>query len=751
MAIVLDLRQGAPAEDQLIYIKEQLERHLTELEDSVGGVKSVETVLMDDNTIKLIITDNDGNKTEEEIRNAAGVKNIITQYYLSESYLDQSGGEWTESQPAWADGYYLWQRTKITWDDGTSSSTTPRLLTAVNDACERATTAQTTAGEAKTTATAAQATANAAQTSASAARTAAEEAKSSATAAATAASAAQTRADDAYTYAGQAKSAADDADAHALTAKNRADEAYTYAGQAATSASEAKTQATAATSYANGALTGLSTVQDVIGVLDWAQKNAQYTLTSDTDIVPGKTYWTRSGSGTEADPYTYAPVVNPVKTQLSNYYEISGVDEAMADYINTHLALLEDGLYVLSDNSGWKVRIANDGVYIIDPQGNTATKYKDAVTLGNDDGSQSYQYLDYHSMQLIDKEGSPYFYISDLRDSSGYVIIEEYFRTDGISNRFTTMLKISEVLDISAYGVSDPPVYSINYKTITFDEVPAKKVAGVYVRYKTNDRNAKAFTLGTRDQFGVVGPMSFAEGDNITASGLYSHAEGSFTIAHGESSHAEGDSTNAGGKNSHAEGYHSMANGLRSHAQNFETIASGLNQTALGRYNIEDNDDTYSVIIGNGTNDNNRSNALTVDWQGNVWAGGTVTAEDMTDAEITNFIDRIPGGSSLLDYEVVPVTLTNDYTLASWGYIKAYRFGYICMLTFSGLKRSTATTSNTQFASIPFTVMENMTTSAVDGAGDTAIVQAMKDTSEIYINAANANANYFGQLIFIVG
>ena len=199
MAIVLDLRQGAPAEDQLIYIKEQLERHLTELEDSVGGVKSVETVLMDDNTIKLIITDNDGNKTEEEIRNAAGVKNIITQYYLSESYLDQAGGEWTESQPAWADGYYLWQRTKITWDDGTSSSTTPRLLTAVNDACERATTAQTTAGEAKTTATAAQAKANAAQTSASAARTAAEEAKSSATAAATAASAAQTRADDAYT------------------------------------------------------------------------------------------------------------------------------------------------------------------------------------------------------------------------------------------------------------------------------------------------------------------------------------------------------------------------------------------------------------------------------------------------------------------------------------------------------------------------------------------------------------------------
>ena len=201
--------------------------------------------------------------------------------------------------------------------------------------------------------------------------------------------------------------AAENAQTDAERAHYAAEQAETDAAEAKTSAGEAKTQATAATNYANGALTGLSTVQDVIGVLDWAQKNAQYSLTADTDIVPGKTYWTRSGSGTEADPYTYAPVVSPVKTQLSNYYEISGVDEAMADYINTHLAMLDDGLYVLSDGSGWKVRIANDGVYIVDPQGNTATKYKDAVTLGNDDGSQSYQYLDYHSMQLIDKEGNP--------------------------------------------------------------------------------------------------------------------------------------------------------------------------------------------------------------------------------------------------------------------------------------------------------------------------------------------------------
>jgi len=421
MAIVLDLRQGAPAEDQLIYIKEQLERHLTELEDSVGGVKSVETVLMDDNTIKLIITDNDGNKTEEEIRNAAGVKNIITQYYLSESYLDQSGGEWTESQPAWVDGYYLWQRTKITWDDGTSSSTTPKLLTAVNDACERATTAQTTAGEAKTTATAAQATANAAQTSASAARTAAEEAKSSATAAATAASAAQTRADDAYTYAGQAKSAADDADAHALTAKNRADEAYTYAGQAATSAAEASQQATVATTYANSALTQLSTVEDVVGVLNWMQTHGKYKPTSDQAVVEDKAYWSLTTVTTPATnpresgyferkeitdegttSYIYEPTLDSTVTTGKTYYTISRVEEvaedtnphdlgyleladineAVSDYINARLALTDKGLYVVggdTENEGYKILLASDGMTVYDAQGVAVSKFGENI------------------------------------------------------------------------------------------------------------------------------------------------------------------------------------------------------------------------------------------------------------------------------------------------------------------------------------------------------------------------------------
>lgn len=96
------------------------------------------------------------------------------------------------------------------------------------------------------------------------------------------------------------------------------------------------------------------------------------------------------------------------------------------------------------------------------------------------------------------------------------------------------------------------------------------------------------------------------------------------------SSVAEGENTSAYGYAAHSEGYQTQANADYSHAQNENTIANRRAQTTVGTYNIEDNhSDTthpsgidtygnYSVIIGNGTNSNNRSNALTVDWNGSI-------------------------------------------------------------------------------------------------------------------------------------
>lgn len=46
--------------------------------------------------------------------------------------------------------------------------------------------------------------------------------------------------------------------------------------------------------------------------------------------------------------------------------------------------------------------------------------------------------------------------------------------------------------------------------------------------------------------------------------------------------------------------------------------ASSDNQTAIGKFNVEDANDTYALIVGNGTADDDRSNAFMVDWDGNI-------------------------------------------------------------------------------------------------------------------------------------
>lgn len=61
-----------------------------------------------------------------------GVSGIVEQYYLSTSATAQSGGSWSEAQPAWAKGKYIWTRSKVTWTDGSVTYTAPCLAKAIN-------------------------------------------------------------------------------------------------------------------------------------------------------------------------------------------------------------------------------------------------------------------------------------------------------------------------------------------------------------------------------------------------------------------------------------------------------------------------------------------------------------------------------------------------------------------------------------------------------------------------------------------
>ena len=151
--------------------------------------------------------------------------------------------------------------------------------------------------------------------------------------------------------------------------------------------------------------------------------------------------------------------------------------------------------------------------------------------------------------------------------------------------------------------------------------------------------------------------FAHAEGESSVASGEASHAEGLHGIASGDDAHAEGWFTEASGAHSHAEGSSSVASGLSSHAEGDGTLASSEAQHVSGKYNIEDNQDTFAEIIGNGTGNNSRSNARTLDWQGNERLAGGLTINAGTASE-TNIgtalgdkVDKVQGkGLSTEDY-----------------------------------------------------------------------------------------------------
>jgi hypothetical protein len=133
--------------------------------------------------------------------------------------------------------------------------------------------------------------------------------------------------------------------------------------------------------------------------------------------------------------------------------------------------------------------------------------------------------------------------------------------------------------------------------------------------------------ITTNDKTGEI----FNDYVNNKATGNYSHAEGYNTRAGGNYAHAEGNGTSAYGTYSHAEGSSTRANGTYSHVEGYNTSAMSSYQHVQGKYNIEDSNGKYALIIGNGVDNNNRSNAFAVDWDGKIYVNNSATGVDVSD------------------------------------------------------------------------------------------------------------------------
>lgn len=228
------------------------------------------------------------------------------------------------------------------------------------------------------------------------------------------------------------------------------------------------------------------------------------------------------------------------------------------------------------------------------------------------------------------------------------------------------------------------------YNSVILNDYTNNNAEGLYSvaeGQQTEATGVAAHAEGT--QTVSEGHGSHAEGDNTVAEGDASHAEGVETYAAGLAAHAEGFSTSADGDyGAHAEGYDTSAEGYYgSHAEGRGTVAASESQHVQGRYNIIDEDDKYAHIVGNGKDydDELRSNAHTIDWDGNAWfAGGIQVGGGGQDGlggtevvQIVNHWHESPinftlniDGTAILPTDLIPVLEQRKTYIVKWNSVE---------------------------------------------------------------------------------
>lgn len=232
-------------------------------------------------------------------------------------------------------------------------------------------------------------------------------------------------------------------------------------------------------------------------------------------------------------------------------------------------------------------------------------------------------------MKILDNTGLQYFWqkIKDLLSNK----VDKVSGKGLSTNDYTTTEK-TKLADIDANATAVGKNVTGTSYTIDGQTVVAKEGAEIFNDYSSNIASER-YSHAEGMENTASGDCSHAEGVDNTASGDSSHAEGYMNTASGNYSHAEGAWNNASGETSHAEGYNVNASGNQSHAEGLFTTANGYCQHAQGKYNIPDSNNKYAFIIGNGTNNNNRSNAFAVDWNGLIYINNASTGINITELE----------------------------------------------------------------------------------------------------------------------
>lgn len=187
-------------------------------------------------------------------------------------------------------------------------------------------------------------------------------------------------------------------------------------------------------------------------------------------------------------------------------------------------------------------------------------------------------------------------------------------------------------------------IKAVNKNVITYEG--GERALGFSSFVSNTKKETYLFFVPQQPEIGIVtledgGALSFGlnaiSNGNSTAIGretlayLYGTALGRNTIAN-FAALSEGQNTKALGRWSHSAGLDTEARADISYVEGEGTIASSKHQHVQGKFNIVDDQGKYAHIVGNGTS-SARSNAHTIDWDGNAWFAGKI----YNDSEITGY------------------------------------------------------------------------------------------------------------------
>lgn len=308
--------------------------------------------------------------------------------------------------------------------------------------------------------------------------------------------------------------------------------------------------------------------------------------------------------------------------------EARAATEELQTFVASHMQMTNEGLLITNDNNRWKLLVRSDGIDIINPDGNPVAKYGGTILLTPSSG-QSFgqlrltnaglrlEYTDSENpaveLKMQDTIWEPsmsystpgtnigpgetlkiaiaqeYYYDNMDAEVQRDFAAELYYRTTGDGNDHTVPFMLAK-----GYKTEDENGVSVEVASQTFDN-------NGMLQHNIDITNGSGQTIN----YGRAG---------LAWSYLYNKesTQGKIGLSHS----GTGDCLLVGEGNVTAGPYSALLG--------YHLIGSNLAQLITGRYNELSE---KAFIIGNGYDEDHRSNAFTVDWDGNIEAGGKTMAE----------------------------------------------------------------------------------------------------------------------------